>query len=209
MLTSLFEGMLFGLPFVLVIGPALFAILQTSMNKGFYSGMQLAIGISLSDCLLMMACYFGLVQYMQNPKFQGVLGIIGSVFLLGYGIYIFIKKTPTLTRNKEIKLKIKWGGVFSEISKGFFLNIMNPFLWVLWLTIISTGTAGKNRPESLLFIFGIIIILFSSDVLKSFFANKIVKLLSPQIVAKINKILGLFLIVCSVVLLIRIIITIC
>ena len=209
MLASLFEGMLFGLPFVLVIGPALFAILQTSMNKGFYSGMQLAIGISISDWLLMLLCYYGLAQYMQNSKFQMSLGFIGSIFLLGYGLYIFIKKTPTITKNKEIKLNIKWGSVFSEISKGFFLNIMNPFLWVLWLTIITTGTANKNRIESLLFILGIAAILFASDVLKSFFANKIVKMLSPKIIAKINKMMGIVLIICSAVLFVRTLIIIC
>ncbi|MBO4738060.1 MAG: LysE family transporter [Bacteroidales bacterium] len=209
MLASLFEGMLFGLPFVLVIGPALFAILQTSMNKGFYSGMQLAIGISISDWLLMLLCYYGLAQHMQNPKFQMTLGFIGSIFLLGYGLYIFIKKTPTITKKQEIKLNIKWGSVFSEISKGFFLNIMNPFLWVLWLTIITTGTANKSRIESLLFILGIAAILFASDVLKSFFANKIVKMLSPKIIAKVNKMMGIVLIICSVVLFVRTIITIC
>ncbi len=87
MLQSFFEGLLLGLPIVLVSFTTMFAILQTSVNKGFYSGMQLAIGISLSDILLMSLCYFGLIQYIQDRTFQIIIGFVGTAFILFYGIY--------------------------------------------------------------------------------------------------------------------------
>jgi len=197
MLYSFFQGLLVGLPFVLVIGPALFAILQTSVSKGFYSGMQLAIGISFSDLLLMMLFYFGLIKYIQNDSFQIILGFTGMVFLTIYGIYMFRKKTvvsqPT---GKGIKLKINWMGVFSEVSKGFFLNIMNPLLWILWFGIVSSN-AGKRTLESVLFMLGIVCMIFSTDMLKSFFANKLTKLLSDNVIVTINKVAGIILMICA------------
>ncbi|MDR1182177.1 MAG: LysE family transporter [Bacteroidales bacterium] len=204
---ALLEGLLLGLPFVFAIGPALFSILQTSVNKGFYSGMQLAIGISISDILLMSSCYFGFAQNIESDKFQIALGIVGTVFLLIYGIYIFRKKkVASLQDRKEqinLNLKINWMGVFSEIGKGFVLNFMNPFLWVFWFTIISSGTAGKGKPDAILFMLGIAIMIFSTDLLKAFFANRITTLLSEKVLLIINKVAGILLILCAVVLFVR------
>ena len=207
MLYSFFQGLLFGLPFVFVVGPALFAILQTSVSKGFYSGMQLAIGISLSDLLLMMFCYFGMVQYIKSDTFQIILGFVGTVFLAFYGIYMFRKKTVATQKSKEIKLKINWIGVFSEVSKGFFLNIMNPFLWVLWFGIVSSNTGKRTSLEAVLFILGIVSMIFTTDMMKSFFANKLTRLLSDKVIVVINKVAGVILMACALFLCIKTLIT--
>jgi len=204
MLYSFFHGLLVGLAFVFVVGPALFAILQTSVSKGFYSGMQLAIGISASDFLLMLLCYFGFTKYIQNDTFQITLGFVGTAFLALYGVYMFRKKTVTSqTTSKEIKLKINWFGVFSEVSKGFFLNLMNPFLWVLWFTIVSSGTVNRRPIEAVLFIAGIVCMIFSTDMLKAFFANKLTVFLSNKVILMINKVAGIILMICSLVLCVR------
>jgi threonine/homoserine/homoserine lactone efflux protein len=208
MLRSFFEGLLLGLPFVFAIGPALFAILQTSINKGFYSGMQLAIGISLSDILLMSLCYFGLIQYVQNDTFQIVLGLGGTGLLMLFGIYMFRKKTVSTTiKQKELKLSINWLGVFSEIGPGFGLNFLNPFLWILWFTVISAGTAGKPKLHAVFFMVGVAVMIFATDLLKSFFANRLTTFLSPKVMLIINKVAGIILILCAVVLFIKTFIT--
>jgi len=201
---SFFQGLLFGLPFVFVVGPALFAILQTSASKGFYSGLQLAIGISASDLLLMLFFYFGFTQYIGNETFQIVLGFVGTVFLALYGIYMFRKKTiDRETKEKDIKIKINWIGVFSEVIKGFFLNLMNPFLWVLWFTIVSSNTGNRRPFEAVLFMLGIVCMIFSTDMLKAFFSNKLTNLLSDKVILMINKVAGIILMVCSLVLCVR------
>lgn len=203
MLWSFFKGILVGLPFVFVVGPALFSILQTSINKGFYSGMQLAIGISISDMLIMFLCYFGLIQYMEKESFQIALGFGGSIIMVIYGVYMFNKRTISEPKNREIKLKINWMGVFGEIVKGFFLNIMNPFLWIVWLSIVSSGATKSSGPEAIAFILGIASMIFSTDLLKSFFANKIKRFLSPSVIIIINKVAGTLLFGCAVFLLFK------
>ena len=204
MLQSFFQGLLLGLPIVLVSFTTMFAILQTSVNKGFYSGMQFAIGISLSDILLMSFCYFGLIQYIEDRNIQIIIGFIGSAFILVYGLYIFRKKEVNQPKKKrEIKLKINWMGVFSEIGKGFILNFMNPLLWIMWITIISSGTGGKTRLEAIFLIIGIAVIIFAADIFKAFFANRLTNFLSPKVLFIINKVAGIVLVVCGIVLLIR------
>jgi len=204
MLRSFFEGLLLGLPFVFAVGPALFAILQTSVNKGFYSGLQLAIGISMSDILLMSLCYFGFIQYVENNTVQIILGLTGTGLMMLFGIYTFRKKdVSSPAKRKELNLKINWSGVFSEIGKGFGLNFLNPFIWMLWIMVISSGTAGKSKFEAVLFIAGVAIMIFSTDLLKSFFANRITVFLSPKVLLIINKVAGIILMLCAVVLFIR------
>ena len=205
MLSSFFDGLsaalLVLLPFA--VGPASFAILQTSINKGFYSGMQLAIGILLSDVLLMALCYFGLTQFTDNQTFNIVSGIAGTGLLMLFGIYMFRKKTiATSIKQKELRLKVNWLGVFSEIGKGFGLNFMNPFLWFLWAGIISV-VVGKPKFDAILFMAGIAVVLFSADLLKSFFANRLTTLLSPKVILIINKIAGIILIIGAVYLFYR------
>jgi threonine/homoserine/homoserine lactone efflux protein len=45
--------------------------------------------------------------------------------------------------------------------------------------------------------------VFSTDLLKSFFANRITTFLSPKVLLIINKVAGIILIFCAVVLFIR------
>jgi threonine/homoserine/homoserine lactone efflux protein len=47
----LIEGVILGLTLAMFFGfgPALFALLQTTIHRGFISGLMLAIGIFLSD----------------------------------------------------------------------------------------------------------------------------------------------------------------
>jgi len=206
MFSSFFYGLSVGLGLLLpfLVGTASFAILQTSVNKGFYSGMQLAIGVSLSDILLMALCYFGLNQFTDNEIFKIISGFAGAGLLLAFGIYTFQKKSiSSHTNRKKIQLKINWLGVFSEIGKGFGLNFLNPFLWILWVGIISNGTKGKESISAILFMTGVAIMLFTTDLLKAFFANRITIFLSPKVLHVTNKVAGIILISGAAILLVH------
>ena len=46
---SFLHGVAFGALFVLTIGPTFFAILQSSLSRGFTAGVMTALGISICD----------------------------------------------------------------------------------------------------------------------------------------------------------------
>lgn len=207
MIWSFLKGVMVGLPCVFMLGPALFAILQTSIDKGFYSGMQMAFGIAASDILIMILCFIGASAFAQNTTFQIAIGIGGSLFMVLYGLYLFFKRVHPKRKHKghhpELKVNINWAGVFSEVSKGFFLNIMNPFLWLLWLAVITAGTSGGSIGQGVCFIVGIEAEILSCDLLKAYFANKLTPILTESTLHKINKIAGVLLLGCALVLLVR------
>ncbi|MBO4282093.1 MAG: LysE family transporter [Bacteroidales bacterium] len=199
--------MMVGLPFIFVLGPALFAILQTSITKGFYSGLQFAIGIALSDVMILSVCYLGASFFTDNPPFQIGLGMVGSGFMVCYGLYLFLKKGHPKRKRKrkehELKVAINWKGVFSEVGKGFFMNTVNPFLWILWLSVISVSTAGGTAAQAVCFILGVEMVILPSDMLKAYFADRLTNALSEKVVHRINHVAGVLMMGCSVVLLIR------
>lgn len=207
MIWSFFKGIMLGLPCIFMLGPALFAILQTSIDKGFYSGMQMAFGIAASDILIMILCFLGASAFAQNIVFQISIGIGGSVFMLAYGMYLFFKKVHPKRKRREhhpeLKMNINWAGVFSEVSKGFFLNIMNPFLWLWWFAVITAGTGGGTLGQGVAFIVGIEVVILSFDMVKAYFANKLTNLLTDSTIHRINRIAGVLLLGCAIVLLVR------
>jgi threonine/homoserine/homoserine lactone efflux protein len=70
MLHTILKGTLLGLTLAGLLGPAFFSLVQTSIHRGFKSGMFLAIGIFFSDSLLIFLSYIGISQIFNAPQNQ-------------------------------------------------------------------------------------------------------------------------------------------
>ncbi|MCX6269064.1 MAG: LysE family translocator [Bacteroidetes bacterium] len=193
-LHPLFEGIILGLTVAISIGPALFALLQTSIKHGIKVGIFLAAGIFVSDLALVAGFYFGASAIVTNPKYHLVLGIIGGVVMSAYGIYTFFKKV-TLTEQVEAinEIKVKKKGSFPYFVKGFVLNFANPMLWVFWITsmLAINATYGGNQRSVALFFTGTLSVILMTDILKVVLANKIKMAGNPQVKLWMNRIVGL------------------
>jgi len=206
-MSSLFEGILLGLTLSLVFGfgPALFALVQTSIHRGFWSGVLLAIGIFLSDLALVALGFLGAVQIFYKPNNQFIFGIIGGILLIVFGIVTFTRKLHLPDPNNK-NLKIDTPGAITYVLKGFFLNITNPFVWIFWMGVVVGFTANYQKNELL----GLIVFFAATlgtvlffDILKCFSAYKIKKYLQPRIITGINKVAGVGIVGFGIFLLIR------
>lgn len=203
-LKAIFQGLLLGSVLAVQPGPSLFTLIQTSSKKGFKSGFALAIGIFLSDVICVLLAYLGIAQLFDNPNNKMVIGLIGGTLLIVFGLFsIFHKKKE----EEEKGLVIKAVNVPLFITKGFFLNILNPsviFLWILWVGAVSSNKEFTRIHISLFFITTLAIV-FITDVLKAYFANKISKHLSHKILRKISILLGIILLVTGLVFIYRVV----
>lgn len=197
-LKAILQGLILGTVLAIQPGPSFFTLIQTSSKKGFHSGLALAIGIFLSDVICVLLAYLGIAQLFDNPKNKMVIGLVGGCLLIVFGLFsIFHKK-------KEVEEKgvvIKAVNVPLYITKGFFLNILNPsviFLWILWVGVVSANKEYTGVDISLFFITTLLIV-FITDVLKAYFANKISRHLSHSILRKISILLGTILIITGLV----------
>ncbi len=86
MLEPLLNGILSGLLLAILIGPVFFALIQTSIQQGFRSGILLAVGVSLSDAFCAAVCFLGFSQLnLNSPSFKESLAFLGGLLLIAFG----------------------------------------------------------------------------------------------------------------------------
>ena len=207
MLEGFLSGVLLGLTMAIMLGPALFSLLQTSIYHGFRSGMFLAIGIFISDVLLVALSYLGISSIFTAPGNKLVFGIVGGALMIVFGIFTFRRKNP-LKNEKE-----QTGNTTADppkplkyIAKGFILNLANPFLlifWMGWMAYVS-NMYGPHSNETMIFFAGTLATVFSTDLLKCFIAGRIKQYLRPKIVTIVNYILGAVLIILGIIMILRV-----
>jgi len=202
-------GLLLGLILSVTLGPAFFAIIQTSIDRGFKRALYVSIGIALSDIALIFISFFGLTTILHAGNNQVYIAMAGGVILILFGIHTFRKK-PELLIRRSSNFKTPKGkpGFFTYLGKGFFLNFMNPFLWIFWLSALS-GLSQQSSPDDfhiyvITFFSGTIVVVFAMDLLKSFVGAKIKKYLKLRTLYRINRIVGVSLMLFGLFLLVRI-----
>ena len=100
------EGIFLGLTLAIFFGfgPALFALLQTSMHRGFLSGVWLAVGIFLSDLALVALCFMGAIQIISKPENNLAFAIISGIILIVFGIVTYTRKVYISKEDEELVL---------------------------------------------------------------------------------------------------------
>ncbi|NVO19803.1 MAG: LysE family transporter [Bacteroidetes bacterium] len=198
------QGLILGFTLSVLLGPALFTLLQTSIHRGMKSGLFLAGGIFLSDLSVVFLAYLGALQLINQKNNYLIAGIVGGSILIGFGIYTFYRKVHIDENNKPIEVKVP--GPITYILKGYFLNIMNPFVWFFWISAMVGVSAnyGDDKADVVIFFSGTLFAILSSDILKVFLAGKLKQYLKPQMLIRVNHIVGLLLMIFGVFLIIRV-----
>lgn len=191
------QGILLGLTFAVLLGPAFFALIQTSIHRGFRSGALLATGIFISDLFALIVCYFGASQILGSDPRQNIyFSIIGGIILIIFGTYTGtrIVKSPQTVEGDTVTDNPSKPYVY--LIKGFFLNGLNPGMWFLWITIVVSVSAnfGVNSKAIYAFLVGVLITIFSTDLMKCYISNQIKKFITPKFMTWMNHIVGLVLI---------------
>lgn len=105
--------------------------------------------------------------------------------------------------NKAIEVRV--AGPVTYILKGYFLNIMNPFVWFFWISAMVgvSSTYGDDKQGVMTFFIGTLSMVFGSDVLKVFIANRIKEHLNANILVRVNHFVGILLVGFGIFLIIR------
>ena len=206
MIAPIWEGIVLGLTlaFLFGFGPALFALIQTSIHRGLWSGFQLAFGIFLSDATLVTLCLLGALQIInETPENKLAFGIITGIILIIFGVFTFTRKV-NIKEDDDDEDNGKPNPV-TFILKGFFLNFTNPFVWlfwILWVTTITANYEGETDAVVILFTTTLLVIL-ATDMLKVFGAYKIKHYITPRFIQWVNWIAGVGLCVFGIFMLVR------
>ncbi|HNS17791.1 MAG TPA: LysE family transporter [Bacteroidales bacterium] len=203
------QGVILGLLISVTAGPSFITILQTSLQRGFNMAFFIALGVLLSDAVLITICYLGASIIITTPSSRIYIGMIGGIILIAFGLWTFNRKPEILLRRSpKYKTPTKRPGPLTYIFKGFFLNFLNPFLLIFWFTAISwvasRAEEGKLLIYTLVFFSGTLATTFSLDLLKSFIGNKISLYIRPRTQLWINRAVGIALIAFGIFLIVKV-----
>lgn len=202
-MNPIFEGMILGLTLAIMLGPALFTLIQTSIHRGLSRGIILAFGIFLSDLTLVWFCSLGAVQVFGDKRNGLLFGIIGGIILISFGLVTYLRKVHIST--EEMLDNVKKPGPMTYIFKGFFLNFANPFVWLFWVSVVMTVSAsyGAGSFDLKLFFAGSLLTIFFTDLMKVIIANRLKKYLKPRFLIALNHTVGVLLVIFGVFLVVK------
>ena len=190
------NGIISGIVLAFLIGPVFFTILQTSIERGFWSGFFVAIGVALSDALYILVSYLGLIQFIKAEGFRHYLAYGGGSVLLGFGIYYLFVKSKRLTHYDPEKIQTRsW---FRLLAKGFIINGLSPmvlFFWIATVSVATTRLGYTSSNDAFIFFASIVLTVFITDIIKAKLADKLRILITPRFIKVMNLVLGLVLVV--------------
>ena len=204
MLEAVISGLVLGFALVFSVGPVIFTILKLRINYGFISALYFVLGVWISDLIwIIIANFFGgLLNELIN--FKKELGIFGSIFLVGLGIfYLFFKKYHS-KEDIDKGIKINSTTHIKLFITGFLINTLNPAVIALWLA--ASAKSLSNTWNERLVIFSICLsINIVADIFKIKLAGKLREKLTEKNISIINKISGLLFIGFGIALLLSVI----
>ncbi len=186
-----------------MMGPVFFVLLETSITKGFRAALAFDLGAILADAVFLAIAYFSSFQLLQNLSNQPGLYVFGGVILVIYGLAILFNKANSkkgIVLEKNMKTNY-----LALFIKGFLLNFINVGVLIFWLgIIIVVGPSLNNDPNRMITFFSTVLLTYLiTDIFKILLAKQLKNRLTPVRIALIKRILGIVLIVCGVVLIIK------
>ena len=202
MIEAIIRGIGIGLVLTFLTGPVFFALIKTSIEKGFHAGVALALGVVSSDVVFVGAILFGSQYFDISNQDKRNAGVVGCIVLLALGIYYIFKKSEVNYGNK-VPTRLERTGYF---LKGFLMCILNPTLLLHWTIVITTastlyiyGVPNRSLKIGVMFL-TILIVQFGLDTTKAFYANKLRDRISVKFVHRLNEVAGIALIIASLIL---------
>ena len=145
-LDFIFKGLLIVIISSAPMGPVGILCIQRTLNKGRWYGFVTGIGAAISDTIYALIVGLGMsfiMKPLQNPTYQLILQISGSVLLLLFGIYCF-KSNPMKKMHQSSNTK---GSIFHNGLTAFLVTISNPLIIFLFMaTFAQFALVQPDRP---------------------------------------------------------------
>ena len=194
MLEALIKGITLGLLLSISVGPVIFSIIKQSLNNGHTGGMAFVFGVSASDIALAALSNIFTQLFRNISTHQTTIGIAGSIFLIVMGFYfLFFKKVSVDAMGKQVFTQFRKRDLAKIFLSGFFMNILNPAVFLFWLTT-STTFINHTIEERLVIFVTCLLLVLTGDIAKVMLAGKIRNKLTPRNIHIINRVNGLILV---------------
>lgn len=183
-----------GISLAFMIGPVFFMLLHTSIVKGIKAAIVFDLGVVLGDVVFILMAYFGSHQLLERLKDDPNLFLLGGMILFVYGLIMYIKKAVIIVQDEELVIP-EVHNYYRLFIKGFLLNFINIGVLAFWLLLLVGFGSDLEMDGNRIFNFflAILVTYFIVDLGKIVLAKQLQKKLTPPIIYKIKKGMGVLL----------------
>lgn len=199
------KAFLVGVFMSFMIGPVFFMLLKTSVLKGARAAIAFDFGVILGDIGFILIAYFGSRSLLEKIKDDPRLFLFGGLVLVVYGIITYIDKTNKKEINEDEIEVAKGNNYFKLFINGFLLNCINVGVLAFWLGLIVVVGPTLNMNQNAMFWYFSVVILgyVVTDLCKILLAKQLKNKLTPAVIYRIKRGMGVLLIVFGAVLILK------
>lgn len=197
------NAFLIGFFMAFMIGPVFFMLIQTSILKGARAAIIFDLGVILGDITFILIAYYGSRSLLEKIKDDPRLFFIGGLVLIIYGLITYFdkeNKKEAIEPTKTIEVPIVKNNYIKLFLKGYFLNFINIGVLAFWLgTVLVIGPTLDMNQTAIFWYFATIILgYFATDLGKIFLAKQLKNKMTPTVIYKVKKVMGILLIICGI-----------
>ncbi|CAM1338998.1 LysE family translocator [Tenacibaculum aestuarii] len=199
------NAFLVGVFMAFMIGPVFFMLIKTSILKGARAAIAFDLGVILGDISFMLIAYFGSRSLLEKIKDDPRLFLIGGLVLIVYGLITYLDKNNKKEAEAPDVALPESNNYLKLLLKGFFLNFINIGVLAFWLgLIVVIGPTYDMNPKYLVWYFGTVIAGYMiADLGKILLAKQLKSRLTPLVIYRIKRGMGILLIVFGAVLMLK------
>lgn len=145
------NGLATGLVLQLAIGPVFFFIINLALQKSIFDGLIGTLAVTIVDYFYITLAIFGIGKLLENKKVKKMFGIISSIVLIIFGIFIIKGITNSGISTAVITNSTN---LLSSFASVFFLTISSPMTIVFFTSIFTAKALEYNYTKKELLIFG-------------------------------------------------------
>ena len=142
----LLRGFAVGLAASITVGPVAVLCIQRTLSKTTRSGVFSGLGVACADTLMAIIAYFFFAMMQaQIEKYSNILSIVGGVFVVIVGVYIFFQNpVPQIRRNRagNTTLWKDFASMFGFTIANFVVVI--PYI-LAFFAMFGVGTASGSQ----------------------------------------------------------------
>jgi threonine/homoserine/homoserine lactone efflux protein len=190
-----------GIGLAFMIGPVFFVLLETSATKGFRAALIFDLGVILADVVFVYFAYYGSRTLLEKIKDDPRLFVLGGGILFVYGLFTFYKRRKSIITEQDLVIVEKHNYI-NLFLKGFFLNFINIGVLAFWLGMIVVISPNLEMNDMRIFKYfsTIIIAYLLTDLIKILLAKQLKSKLTPSVIRKIKRAMGIALMIFGLVL---------
>lgn len=209
MFELIIKGIVTGLVLSVMLGPAFFLLLETSIRRGIRSALAFDAGVLFSDIIYIVVAYvfFAQVEDLSEGADNALIRMIGGGLFILYGLITFFKKVKSMQMGMTSSNRLNASYYWVLFVKGVLLNLANPLVVFYWFSVMALGQSGAETVftgwDMFFFITVILVTFFTIDILKIIGAKRLRPFITSKLLKSLNQITGAILMVFGIFLVVN------